>query len=200
MAVWPKGTGPAQLTPDGLRNNYFNEIDRRSYQLELSTALLQSRRWGTQEHRIKFGVQLLATSFEGIDRSGPIEMRGADGRLLRRISFRGPGELDGSDTITSGYVQDHWQVNSRLELDFGLRCDYDSMLGQSHLSPRTAFSLMLDAEGRTRIKGGWGFFFDQVLLQIDAFRLFQRRVEQDFDGTADAPLGPPVVFENRLGP
>ena len=26
VAVRPKGTGPAQLTPDGLRNNYFNEI------------------------------------------------------------------------------------------------------------------------------------------------------------------------------
>ncbi len=200
VAVRPKGTGPAQLTPDGLRNNYFNEIDRQSHQLELNTALLQSRRWGTQEHLIKVGVQLLATSFDGIDRSGPIEMRGTDGRLLRRITFRGPGELDGSDIITSGYVQDHWPVNSRLALDLGLRYDYDSMLGRSHLSPRTAFSLTLDAGGRTSIKGGWGFFFDQVLLQIDAFGLFQRRVEQDFGGTADAPLGPPVVFENRLNP
>ena len=42
VAVRPKGTGPSQLTPDGLRQNYFNEIDRQSHQLELSMARLQS--------------------------------------------------------------------------------------------------------------------------------------------------------------
>ena len=114
VAVRPKGAGLTQLTPDGLRNNYFNEIDRQSRQLELSTARLQSWRWGAQEHLVKVGGQLLATSFDGIDRSGPIEMRGAAGWLLKRITFRGLGELDASDVITSGYVQDHWQVNSRL--------------------------------------------------------------------------------------
>ena len=200
VAVRPKGTGPAQLTPDGLRNNYFNEIDRQSRQLELRTARLQSWRWDAQEHLVKVGGQLFATSFDGIDRSGPIDVRGADGRLLKRITFRGPGELDSSDVITSGYVQDHWQVNPRLALDLGLRYDYDAMLGQSHLSPRTAFSLTLDAGGRRLIKGGWGFFFDQVFLQVDAFDRFQRRIEQGFNGTEDAPAGPPIVFENRVDP
>ena len=200
VAVRPKGTGPAQLTPDGLHNNYFNEIDRQSDQLELNIARLQSWRWGTQEHLVKVGGQLLATSFDGTDRSGPIEIRGADGRLLKRISFRGPGELDASDVITSGYVQDHWQVSSRLALDLGFRYDHDAMLGQTHPSPRTAFSLTLDESGRTLVKGGWGVFFDQVFLQVDAFGQFQRRVEQDFNGTADASAGSPVVFENRVDP
>ena len=198
VAVRPKGTGPSQLTPNGLRQNYFNEIDRQSHQLEVSTARLQSWRWGSQQHLVKVGAQLLATSFEGIDRSNRIDMLGADGRLLKRITFRGSGELDASDVMTSGYVQDHWQVNPRLALDLGLRYDHDSMLAESHLSPRTAFSLALDADGRTLLKGGWGLFFDQVFLQVDAFGQFQRRIEQDFAGTADAPLGPPVVFEHRV--
>ena len=108
--------------------------------------------------------------------------------------------MSASDVITSAYVQDHWQVSRRLALDLGLRYDHDAMLGESHLSPRTAFSLTLDERGGTIIKGGWGFFFDQVFLQVDAFDRFQQRVEQDFNGTADAPVGPPVVFENRVDP
>ena len=198
VAVRPKGTGPSQLTPDGLRQNYFNEIDRQSHQLELSLARLQSWRWGTQQHLVKVGAQMLATSFEGIDRSNRIDMLGVDGRLLKQITFRGPGELDASDVVTSGYVQDHWQINSRLALDLGLRYDHDAMLGESHLSPRTAFSLALDANGRTLLKGGWGLFFDQVFLQVDAYDRFQQRIEQDFNGTADAPAGPPVVFDHRV--
>ena len=200
VAVRPKGTGPSLLTPDGLRNNYFNEIDRDSRQVELSTARLQNWRWGTQEHLFKVGAQLLATSFDGVDRSGPIEMRGADGRLLKRITFRGPGELDASDLITSGYVQDHWRVNRRLALDLGVRYDHDTMLGERHFSPRTAFSLALDTSGRTLIKGGWGLFFDQVFLQVDAFERFQQRIEQDYDGFASRPAGPAVVFQNRVDP
>ena len=146
------------------------------------------------------GGELLATSFEGIDRSGPIEVRGLDGRLLKRVTFLGLGELDASDVITAGFVQDHWQVSPRLALDLGLRYDYDAMLGESHLSPRVAFSLALDAGARSLVKGGWGIFFDQVFLQVDAFRQFQQRIEQDFDGSAEVPAGPAVVFENQVDP
>ena len=74
------------------------------------------------------------------------------------------------------------------------------MLTESSLSPRTAFSLTLDADGRSLIKGGWGLFFDQVFLQADAFDQFQQRIEQGFNGTEAAPAGPPVVFENRVDP
>ena len=200
VAVRPKGAGASQLTPDGLYGNYFNEIDRRSRQLELGVARLQGRRWGGQEHLVKIGGEFMATSFDGTDRSGPIEVRGADGQLLKRITFLGSGELESSDMIASGYVQDHWQVNRRFALDLGVRYDHDAMLGESHFSPRTAFSLALDADGRTLVKGGWGIFFDQVFLQADAFESFQQRVEQSFHGSEDAPAGSPIVFENRRGP
>ena len=200
LAVRPQGAGPAQLTPSGLRGNYFNEIDRQSSQVELGLARLQSWRVAGQEHLVKIGGQLFLTSFDGIDRSGPIEVRGADGRLLKRITFRGAGVLEATDVVSSAYVQDHWRVSSRLALDLGLRYDRSAMLGESHLSPRMAFSLALDASGRTLIKGGWGLFFDQIFLQVDAFDRFQQRVEQDYGGSVDVPLGPAVVFENRVDP
>ena len=198
VAVRPKGIGVASLTPDGARGNYFNAIDRQSRQLELGLARSQSTNWGGRSHLITLGAQLVSTSFDGIDRSGPIEVVGADGRLLKRITFLGSGALDSSDVVTSGYVQDHWQVNDRLALDFGVRFDHDDMISESTFSPRTAFSLALDDEGRSIVKGGWGLFFNQVFLQVGAFRGFQQRVEQDFLGSPDRPIGPPVVFENRI--
>ena len=199
VAVRPQGLGPARLTPDGMRRNYFNEIDRRSRQLEVGGAYLRSWRVGGQEHLLKIGGQLFSTWFDGIDRSGPIEIQGADGRLLRRISFVGSGELDASDVLASGYVQDHWKLGARLALDLGMRYDYDRMLRESHLSPRVAFSLALDESGRTLVKGGWGVFFDQVFLQADAFGQFQQRVEQDFAG-ADTPVTAPLIFRNEVDP
>jgi hypothetical protein len=199
VAVRPEGTGPAQLTPEGLRGNYFNELDRTSTQLELGVARLQSWRWRDQEHLVKVGAQVFATSFDGIDRSGPIEVSGGDGGLLKRITFRGAGEIEASDVMTSGYVQDHWQVSPRLALDLGLRFDQSSMIDESHLSPRTAFSLALDRTGRTLVKGGWGLFFNQIFLQVGAFENFQQRVEQNYDVDGIARSAP-IVFENRIAP
>ena len=201
--IWrcgPRATGRLSSPRPGLRGNYFNEIDRQSSQVELGLTRLQSWRVAGQEHLVKIGGQLFLTSFDGIDRSGPIDVRGADGRLLKRITFRGSGVLEASDVVSSGYVQDHWRVSPRLALDLGLRYDRSSMLNESHLSPRLAFSLALDASGRTLIKGGWGLFFDQIFLQVDAFGRFQQRVEQDYGGSVDTPLGPAVVFENRVAP
>ena len=37
-----------------------------------------------------------------------------------------------------------------------------------------------------------------MFLQVGAFDQFQQRIEQDFNGTANAPAGPPVVFDNRV--
>ena len=177
VAVRPKGTGVTTLTPDGVRGTYFNTIDRQSRQLEVGVARSENVTWGGRRHLITLGAQLVATSFDGIDRSGPTEIVGTDGWLLKRITFRGSGALESSDVVTSGYVQDHWRLSERLALDLGLRFDHDEMIGESHFSPRTAFSLALDDDGRSIVKGGWGLFFDQVFLQVDSFQSFQQRVE-----------------------
>jgi hypothetical protein len=198
VVVRPKGTGVAQLTPDGMRGTYFNTIDRQSRQLEFGLSRTRSERWGGRTHLITLGTQIVATSFDGIDRSAPIEVRGSDGQLLRRIAFEGSGAVESSDVLSSGYVQDHWQLTGRLAVDVGLRFDHDQMIGESHFSPRTAFSLALDEDARTIVKGGWGLFFDQVFLQVDAFTSFQQRVEQEFLGSPDRPRGAPVVFRNRV--
>ncbi len=200
LAVKPQRQGVARLGPDGLRGNYFNELDRHSTQVEVGLARLQGWRVGGQEHLVKVGAEAFVTSFDGTDRSGPIEVVGADGGLLKRITFEGDGRLEASDVMSSAFIQDHWQLTPRLALDLGLRYDYSSMLGEGDLSPRMAFSLSLDRAGRTVLKGGWGFFFDQIFLQVDAFDRFQRRVEQDFDGSVTRPLGAPVVFENLVDP
>ncbi len=52
--------------------------------------------------------------------------------------------------------------------------------------------------GEHSSKADGGLFFDQVFLQVDAYDQFQQRIEQDFNGTADAPAAPPVVFDRRV--
>jgi hypothetical protein len=49
------------------------------------------------------------------------------------------------------------------------------------------------------LRGGLGIFYDHVFLYADGFERLQRRMETGF-GPDGAPLGPPVVFENRISP
>ena len=38
VRIEPKGEGPSRLTPEGLRDNYFNSIDRESLRFEVGSA------------------------------------------------------------------------------------------------------------------------------------------------------------------
>jgi hypothetical protein len=197
VAVRPKGEGASRLTPSALHDNYFNEINREStrWDLHVSCTHALSGRFGP--HVMKIGTNISQTSFKGTDRSGPIEVVGEDGRMLRAIDFEGEGRIGGSDVTVAAYVQDLWRPTPRLGLDLGLRYDYERITDTHHLSPRLSVAYAPWEEGSTLVKGGIGVFYDHVFLHVESFDRFQRRVETDF-GPDGSPTGPPLVFQNRV--
>jgi outer membrane receptor protein involved in Fe transport len=196
VAIRPQSDETTVLTPAGLRANYFNELDRESKRWDFNLSCSHSIEDWHGSHLMKFGTQLAHLSFQGTDRSGLVEIRGADGRLLRTIDFVGDPEIGADDIEAAAFVQDQWRPTSRLGLDLGVRFDYERITGAFHLSPRLAVAYALREDGSTIIKGGVGTFFDQVFLHAASFESFQRRVEAAY-GPDGKPTGPPLVFENR---
>jgi hypothetical protein len=195
-SITPKSNGAARLTPEGLRGNYFNEIDRVSHRFELMSALTRSVPDFHGEHVLKIGGHVGRSKFDGIDSNLPIEIEDANGRLLRRIDFSGEPSVEGTDIQVSAFVQDRWRVSGRLGLEAGLRYDYDQLVAEHQLAPRLAFAYALDAAGRTVARGGVGIFYDHVYLHLAGFERFQDRVETSFDEQGD-PIGTPIVFRHR---
>jgi outer membrane receptor protein involved in Fe transport len=146
---------------------------------------------------MKLGTNVAHMSFKGTDRSGLTEVLGADGRLLRTIQFIGEPDLGADDLEVSGFFQDRWRPTARLGLDLGVRLDYERITHAVHLSPRLSVAYALREDGSTILKGGMGIFFDRVYLHAASFERFQRRVETEY-GPDGRPLGPPLVFENRI--
>jgi hypothetical protein len=196
LALTPKDAVPSVLTPDGLRQNYFNRIDRDSSRVDLSAVFTRPLHVGAREQVLKFGGDFSRSRFDGVDAWLPIEVVDAGGALLRRIDFEGDPGVDGTDLQMSGFVQDRLRLTERLGLEVGLRYDYDQMVRDHQLAPRITAAYALDARGHTVIKGGFGIFYDHVFLQADSFEKFQRRIETAY-GPDGLPLGPPVVFQNR---
>ena len=199
VRVTSQGQGDSLLTVNGLRQNYFNEIDRQSLLFEFKnscTHFIPSKRG---HHVLKVGSNISYASFSGIDSSGVIETRGANGNLLRTTAFTGSPRVGASDWVIAGYVQDQWRPTSKLGVDAGLRYDYNRITRSQHFAPRFAVAYSPWGEGRTILKGGWGVFFDHVFLHAGDFESLQTRVETEF-GLDGEPVGPPLVFRNVIDP
>jgi outer membrane receptor protein involved in Fe transport len=80
------------------------------------------------------------------------------------------------------FFQDNWTVNPKLTLNLGLRYDLETgttnkdepnplqpngrSLDADNFSPRLGFAYDLRGDGRSVVRGGWGRYFDKVMLNI----------------------------------
>ena len=197
VRVGPKGDAPSRLTPEGLRGNYFNELDRDSLRIEVASSFTHAPPDLFGEHIMKIGGNVSYTSFTGTDIGRPVEFLDNGGRVIQRVEYIGDPTVFGEDVQVSAYVQDRWRLTDRLGFDIGFRYDYDRLVSEHQLAPRVSTAFALDRKGRTVIKAGWGVFYDRVLLYADRFDRFQRRVERNF-GADGLPEGSPLVFAPRV--
>jgi len=196
LSLRPKAETASRLTPDGLRGNYFHNLERNTSRFDLSGSLTHSVPGVLGDHVLKAGGSAGRSRFEGIDRGLPLEILDSGGRLIRRVDFVGDPDLLGTDFQLAAFVQDRWRLGPHLGVEAGLRYDYDQLVDAHQLAPRLAIAYAPDGAGRTVVRGGFGVFHDHVYLHAGSFESFQRRVETSF-GSDGQPLGPPVVFENR---
>ena len=95
VAVRPEDDSLTRLTVDGLRDNYFNDIDRESRRWEANLVVSHFVREAWGAHLMKVGANVSHTRFDGIDRSQSIAVVGVDESLLRAVEFEGDGVLAG---------------------------------------------------------------------------------------------------------
>ena len=91
-------------------------------------------------------------------------------------------EGDIANTNIGLFVQDAWSVNSRLTLNLGLRTENESVpsyttsdgiapvaiewgFGQK-LAPRLGFAYDLAGDGKTKLYGNWGIYYDIFKLEL----------------------------------
>ena len=111
------------------------------------------------------------------------------------------------DSYIAGYAQDDWRVNSKLELNLGLRWEYDSNLtgnssahdpcpsltqpqsqpctwmanvinlkkvpDKKDFGPRVGFVFNPFGNAKTALRGGYGIYYDRIILESGAEELVQ---------------------------
>jgi len=129
----------------------------------------------------------------------------------------------------NAYFQDSWQVNKKLNLNFGLRYEYFGPLHSSkkdlasfvpgkgvliqgngldsifppdknNFAPRFGFAYQPGSKGDLVVRGSFGVFYDQI--NLNPFLDFRPPISGAADGLEDNPVGPRAVStysKNRLG-
>ncbi len=180
MELGPAAPGEAEIAPSGRSGGFFSTIDRRATRLEAGAS------W-QKEIESSRGVHDLTVSLTGERRelSGSIaeqtvDVRDADGRLVRSIRFGLPGTLAAEDSALGVALRDLWRPGAGLQIDAGLRGD-TTELGGFVPSGRVGLRWSLGDDG-TVIKGGLGTFVGNVPLAAAAFGGFPSRFDTGTDG------------------
>jgi outer membrane receptor for ferrienterochelin and colicin len=194
--VFPSsGTAPMNLAPDTNFGNFFNQQTRRTTRdeaLEIYTFT------PAKSHTMKLGAGFNYSSYDGGNTSGPVRVLREDGTRSEQIDFVGSGAVARDKTQMLGFFQDKWDVSSRLSLEYGVRYDRDNIAQENNLAPRIAFSFLPIADGRTVIRGGIGYFYDQIELNVASFTQMQGRVISRFGPSGVQLIGIPQIQQMVL--
>ncbi len=89
-----------------------------------------------------------------------------------QIRVGGPLEFLLINHNTSLFAQDNWKVNQKLTLNLGVRYDDETISDDNNnLSPRLGFAYDPTGDGKSVIRGGYGFFYQNTPFElITAFR------------------------------
>ena len=193
--IYPsQGLGPMVLAPDVNSGSYFNSQDRTSRRIEWLTTYASTPLGPA--HLTKIGAGATYETFEGVNRSRPVEIVRGDGTLSQEITFIGSGLLNRHRTALRGFGQDSWTVSSRLTVQFGARYDYDSFTSDVNVAPRASFTATPFEDGRTVVRGGGGLFYDPIPLNVASFTQQQERGTRSFQADGMTPAGPAILMPN----
>ena len=190
--VTPQGSDLYMLSPQGRSGNYFIHSNQTASRDEgmIDAYLPTFRLAGT--HQVKAGVDADHLSYTGHFRRTGYELFGLSGQLISTTMFQGRAHFRLKDNEQASYVLDTWRLTKRLQIDAGVRQDWDQQIGDVAWSPRVSFAWSPFESGHTRISGGYAITYDAVNFNLLGRPLDQPAVTTRYnaDGTA---AGPPAL-------
>jgi TonB dependent receptor len=165
----PNSNGPYELLVETTDGGFFNHQNRNTTRTEWEEIYRSHPHHFFGSHELDAGTDFAHSSYDGRQQFLPVRIIGVAGYPLEQIQF-GPASTFSVDQNEVGwFVGDKWTISNRLTLNLGLRFDRDSVTDSVNTAPRAGFILALTADGKTLLKGGAGFFYDRVRLNIPAF-------------------------------
>jgi hypothetical protein len=165
----PNSDAPFELLVETTEGGFFNHQNRDTTRTEWQEIFRSRPHHFFGAHELDAGVDFAHSSYDGRQEFLPVEIVGVAGDRLEQIQFGPASTFSVDQSEIAWFVGDKWTVSNRLTFDLGLRFDRDSVTDSVNPAPRAGFILALTKDGKTILKGGAGFFYDRVPLDVPAF-------------------------------
>ena len=165
----PNSDAPFELLVETTEGGFFNHQNRDTTRTEWQEIFRSRPHHFFGAHELDAGVDFAHSSYDGRQEFLPVEMVGVAGYPLEQIQFGPATTFSVDQSEIAWFAGDKWTVSNRLTFDLGLRFDRDSVTDSVNPAPRAGFILALTKDGKTILKGGAGFFYDRVPLDVPAF-------------------------------
>jgi hypothetical protein len=165
----PRSDAPSQLLVETAQGGFFNRQHRDTSRTDWEEVFQSHSHHFFGDHQFNAGFALSHSSYDGLQALSPVEIVGVAGYALTEIQFGPASRFNIDKNETAWFVGDKWTVTNRLALDLGLRFDRDSSTDSVSTAPRVGFVLALTKDSKTVLKGGAGFFYDRVPLNIPTY-------------------------------
>jgi hypothetical protein len=186
----PQGDSLYVFSPEGRMGNYF--VTAHQYRSR-DQGLIH---WYAPKfnlagsHQIETGADGDSLYYSANFQRTGYQLIGLSNQLLSQTTFAGPGLVLVHDTEMAVWVLDSWRIAKRLQIDLGMRGDWDQLVGATGWSPRLAFTWSPFRDNRTRVAGGYSITHDAVSL--DPFGHLYDQTGLTTEYVNGVPAGPPV--------
>jgi outer membrane receptor protein involved in Fe transport len=181
----PNSNAPYQLLIETTKGGFFNHQDRNTTSTEWGEIFRSHPRHYFGLHELSAGANFSHSSYDGRQEFLPVQIVGVANYPLKRITFGPTSTFTINQNQAAWFIGDKWTVSDRLTFDLGLRFDRDSITNSINTAPRVGFVLSLTGDGKTMLKGGAGYFYDRVPLNVPAFRYLPDRTVAELNSTGD---------------
>lgn len=182
----PNSSAPYQLLVETTQGGFFNSQDRDTTRTEWGELFRSHQYYYLGTHELDAGANFVHSSYDGRQTFRPVQILGVANNPLEQIQFGPASSFSVDQNETAWFVGDKWTASDRLTFDLGLRFDQDSVTDSVNAAPRVGFVLGLTKDGRTVLKGGAGYFYDRVPLNIPSFRYLPDRTVTGLNPAGDA--------------
>jgi hypothetical protein len=196
--IGAQGDQPMVLTPEGDSGNYFGVRSRDAFRREWLEIWSPRplRRLGT--HQFKNGTSLTVSNDRGQFLFRDVDIENALGVLTQTIDFTNQAAFKRTDLEFTAYGQDHWTLNSRLALDYGVRVEHQRLASSLRIAPRAGLAWTPFKDGKTVVRLGYGQFYDHIPLDVYSFSRYPERIITNYAPDGEI-VGTPLDYTNVIG-
>lgn len=203
--IWHRTTlnetavGDPILTPEGWQQNWFSSVDVSGARETLSVSWDRAGLVARGVHNVSVNADVHRRSMSGslVDRD--IHVSDDSGRPTGLVQFGLAGSLS-QDEVHGGIgLRDLWDASPQLQLDLGLRLDGGASSDTVVPGPRLGVRYLVDAGGRTTLRGSVGRYVGRAPLAAAAFGQFPGRTITSFDLFTGAPSRT-VQYQSAVAP